>query len=80
MKRAFKMKQKTLFIIFNGISLKQIKQIFLEGESPNLSSFQHICLRRRHYMLSSETCQDLLSSDNLQTSNKTSLVLLLKIQ
>ena len=48
MKRAFKMKQKTLFIIFNGISLKQIKQIFLEGESPNLSSFQHICLRRRH--------------------------------
>ena len=33
MKKAFKMKQKAFFIIFKGLSLKQIKQIFLEGES-----------------------------------------------
>ena len=31
--RTFKMKQKAFFIIFNGISIKQITQIFLEGES-----------------------------------------------
>ena len=30
------MKQKTFFIIFKGLSMKQIIQIFLEGESPTL--------------------------------------------
>ena len=35
-KWAFKMKEKTFFIIFKGLSLKQIKQFFLEGESPTL--------------------------------------------
>ena len=35
-KRAFKMKSKGFFIVFKGISMEQIKQIFniLEGESP----------------------------------------------
>ena len=33
-----KMKQKAFFIIFEGLSLKQIKQTFLEGESPTLKS------------------------------------------
>ena len=37
MKRALKMKLKTFFIIFKGLSLKQIKQLFLEGESPALN-------------------------------------------
>ena len=36
MKRSSKMKQKAFFIIFKGLLLKQIKQIFLEGESPTL--------------------------------------------
>ena len=36
MKRAFKMKQKTFFIVFKGLSLKQIKQFFLGTESPTL--------------------------------------------
>ena len=31
------MKQKAFFIIFKGFSLKQIKTIFLEGESPTLT-------------------------------------------
>ena len=30
------MKQKTFFIIFKGLSLKYIKGIFLEDESPTL--------------------------------------------
>ena len=30
------MKQKALFIIFKGLSMKQIKTIFLEGKSPAL--------------------------------------------
>ena len=30
------MKQKVFFITFKGLSLKQIKQIFMEGESPTL--------------------------------------------
>ena len=38
-KRAFKMKSKTSFIIFKGLSIKQITQNFLEGESPTLSIF-----------------------------------------
>ena len=35
-KRAFKLRQKAFFIIFKGISIKQIKQMFLEGETPTL--------------------------------------------
>ena len=30
------MKQKAFVIIFKGLTMKQIKQIFLEGESPTL--------------------------------------------
>ena len=36
-KRAFKIKQQAFFITFKKLSLKQIKQIFLEGESPTLN-------------------------------------------
>ena len=36
-KRAFKMKWKVFLIIFKGLSMKQLTQNFLEGESPNLS-------------------------------------------
>ena len=39
MKRAFKMKQNVIFLIFKGLSLQQIKQFLLEGESPTLSIF-----------------------------------------
>ena len=36
------MKQESFFIIFKGLSLKQTKQIFLEGKSPTLNtSFMH---------------------------------------
>ena len=34
--RAFQMKLKALFIIFKGLSIKQVKQGFLEGDSPTL--------------------------------------------
>ena len=37
MKRAFKTKQKALFITFKGLSIKQITQFFLEGESSTLN-------------------------------------------
>ena len=37
-KRAVKMKERTLFLIFKGLSLKQIKPTSLEGESPTLRS------------------------------------------
>ena len=30
------MKQKAFFIIFKGLSMKQVTQILVEGESPNL--------------------------------------------
>ena len=42
-KRAFKMKEKASFIIFEGLSLKQINKVFLEGESPTLIKFQAAC-------------------------------------
>ena len=32
------MKQKAFFIIFKGLSIKQITQIFLKGESPTLKT------------------------------------------
>ena len=35
-KKTIKMKQKIFFIIFKRLSLKQIKQFYLEGESPTL--------------------------------------------
>ena len=35
-KRAFKIKYKTIFTIFEGPSLKRTKKFFLEGESPTL--------------------------------------------
>ena len=35
-KRAFNMKYEAFFIIFNELSLKQIKQFFFEGKSPTL--------------------------------------------
>ena len=38
-RRVFKMKQKTLLIIFKGLSLKQIKSTSLEGESLTLINF-----------------------------------------
>ena len=31
------MKQKAFFIIFKGLSFKQIKNFFLEGDSPTLN-------------------------------------------
>ena len=37
-KIAFKMKQKAFFIILKRISLKQIKQIYSEGENPTLNN------------------------------------------
>ena len=36
MKRAFKMKEKAFFIIFKGLSLKQIKRNFLEDENVTI--------------------------------------------
>ena len=36
-KKAFQINQKAFFIIFKGLSLKQIKHFFLEGESLTLS-------------------------------------------
>ena len=35
--RAFKMKQGAFFINFKGLSIKQIKQFFLKGQSPTLT-------------------------------------------
>ena len=42
MKRTFMMKQKGFFIIFKGLSLKQMKQIILDGESLTLKSSQNL--------------------------------------
>ena len=35
-RKSFQDEKKAFFIIYEGLSLKQIKQIFLEGESPTL--------------------------------------------
>ena len=43
-KKDFKIKKKTFFIIFKGLSLKQIKQIFLEGKSPTLNHHTEVIL------------------------------------
>ena len=37
MERVFKIKQKAFFNIFKRLSIKQITQIFLEGENPTLN-------------------------------------------
>ena len=47
MKRAFKMKSKAFFIIFEGPSLKQ--NIFLEGEIPTLRSLYFSEIRHQHF-------------------------------
>ena len=39
-KRAFQIKSIALFIIFKKLSMKQITEIFLEGENPTL-----ICIK-----------------------------------
>ena len=50
MKRAFKMKSKGFFLIFKGLAMKQIMQIFSEDESPTLRSSRSISIEQ---MLSS---------------------------
>ena len=45
------MKQKAFFIIFKGVSLKQIKGIFLEGGSPALRVFDPNACRYRNKSL-----------------------------
>ena len=44
LKSAIKMKYKAFFIIFKGLSLKQIKQLFLEGKSSTLRVISNIFL------------------------------------
>ena len=39
---SFKDEIKSIFIIFKGLSLKQIKQFFGNGEIPTLNEFQFI--------------------------------------
>ena len=46
-RKAFKMKQKAFFIIFKGLSLKQIKIFFFKGESPALSVMEGIAQKRQ---------------------------------
>ena len=46
--KAFNMKEKAFFIIFEGLSLKQIKKI-MEGESPNLIFY--IAIKTSYYCL-----------------------------
>ena len=33
---------KSIFVVFKGLSLTQIKQLFLEGESPTLNDLQKV--------------------------------------
>ena len=46
--RAFKTTLKVFFITFTGLSLKEIKQSFFEGETPTLSCLKRL-LHLRHY-------------------------------
>ena len=39
-KKAFRIKSKAFFMIFKGLSMKQITQFFLEGESLTLRKIQ----------------------------------------
>ena len=61
-KGAFKMKQKSFFINFKGIPLKQIKQFFLECEGPTLNRQQnwnltHFSKKRTYIIHSTNVCQ-----------------------
>ena len=40
MKRAFNMKKKKIFFIVKELSMKQITQVFLEGEGLTLNGFE----------------------------------------
>ena len=42
MKQAFEMKQKSFFITFKELSLKQTKRIFLQGDSATLTAVAKI--------------------------------------
>ena len=46
--KSFQDKIKRFFIIFEGLLLKQIKQTFLEGESPILSKYLPLKLKICH--------------------------------
>ena len=59
MKRAFKTKQKALFITFKGLSTKQITQFFLEGESPTLKCLSFELNGITKYVLSFRLHQNL---------------------
>ena len=53
MKRAFKTKQKTFFIIFKGLSINQATQIFLDGNrNPEKKS---LYFRKRNFLTFQET-------------------------
>ena len=41
------MKQKAFFIIFEGLSLQQIKKLFLKSESPTLTGQDKQGVRRK---------------------------------
>ena len=60
------MKQKAFFIIFEGLSLKQIKKIF-EGESPILN----YCISP-HQTYFSETFTALIFSQTTEINNQSS--------
>ena len=49
-KNAFKMKWKAIFFIFKGLSMKQITQIFFEGESLTLKECS-----KKHWAFSEKT-------------------------
>ena len=59
MKRALKMKYKAFFIIFEGLSLKQIRIKILERESPTLR--QKLSTIPKTCLYSSDRCKYLKS-------------------
>ena len=46
------MKKKAFFIIFNGLSIKQLTHFFLEGESPTLRLF---LFQKDQYLFNSQS-------------------------
>ena len=50
------MKQKAFFFIFKGLSLKNIKEIFLEGESPTLKCGDAILYKTDFQKIMDKTC------------------------
>ena len=55
------MKQKAFFIIFEELSLKQIKKLFLQGESPTLRtvlSFFSFKVLTHTYLVKTSTTDD----------------------